>query len=536
MNYKLTPAVLRQLIPLYLLLMVWFPVFVGYVIDADMVHPLTLLVSFIWMLVFTIPFAFFQRSFFYYAGVILYFFIGLIELSHWLIMKGPLTITSILNVFSTNMEEALDFVTLKLSYSLLVLLVYVAIFILALRNLPKLKNKKRYYRQVTVFTLIPLSFFLLAFSSIPKMRLVPQFVKVTYAFGAELKGYNELVNNNALKKVNISQPVTTGKQVVVLIIGESAARDRMSLYGFPKATTPLLKARKDLIVYTNVISPYSYTTLSVPSMVSNSNYQNKLSFHENIDIIDVFSSAGYKTYWYSNQSQVGLWDNIVSAIANNSEEVGFVNAAGNSSQEVLHSRSYDGRLFEPFVEAIEEEGDKKLIVLHLLGSHAAYKKRYPKEFDQFKGEGSRNQLIAEYHNSLLYSDFVINSILNTLDTYSAKTQIPAFALYVADHGENLYDEQDRAGHDFAKIMPKVNVEVPMFLWTSDTYESKFQEKILSAHANTDLPYMSDDIFHSILDMANINGPYFLPERSIINKYYDPNRPRIMADDNNYDDL
>ena len=44
-----------------------------------------------------------------------------------------------------------------------------------------------------------------------------------------------------------------------------------------------------------------------------------------------------------------------------------------------------------------------------MGSHTAYRKRYPKEFEKYSGKTDQEQTIAEYHNSILYNDFVVDS-------------------------------------------------------------------------------------------------------------------------------
>ncbi|WP_336145581.1 sulfatase-like hydrolase/transferase, partial [Klebsiella pneumoniae] len=58
-----------------------------------------------------------------------------------------------------------------------------------------------------------------------------------------------------LKDTMAGQPAT-----LVLVIGESTNRQRMSLYGYPRNTTPELdKLRDQLAVFNNVITPRPYT-------------------------------------------------------------------------------------------------------------------------------------------------------------------------------------------------------------------------------------------------------------------------------------
>jgi heptose-I-phosphate ethanolaminephosphotransferase len=308
----------------------------------------------------------------------------------------------------------------------------------------------------------------------------------------------------------------------------------MSLYGAPSVTNPKLGKRKDIYAFNNVVSPYSYTTLSVPSILSESNLENKLSFAESVDLLDIFHSAGFKTYWISNQSPIGLWDNIISSIARKADYSNFVNISSNSSQETILNRSYDSRLFEPFQKVLNEKVDKKFIVLHLMGNHNTYSKRYPKSFDHFKGKGSRGRLKAEYLNSVLYNDHIVDSLLNSIQLDASRKKSLTMAMYTSDHGEILYDEQERVGHDYSNVMPKANVEIPFVVWLSDKFIDSQPDKAAIVETNKEIPFVSDDLFHCIMDLNGIQSPYLHKARSIFNEGYDDTRRRILVDGNDYD--
>ena len=120
----------------------------------------------------------------------------------------------------------------------------------------------------------------------------------------------------------------------------------MELYGASNGTNPKLKARKDLYVFKDIVSAYSNTISSVLASMSESNIDNKIPTEQSIDIIDIFNSAGFDTYWLSNQSPVGVWENLVTIFANKSNHKIFVNTASNSSFESTLKSSYDEKLFE----------------------------------------------------------------------------------------------------------------------------------------------------------------------------------------------
>lgn len=525
------------LYPFYLVVLVLAPIFIGFFIDYDLSDSFSLLVNLIWMLALTIPFAIFQNKLIYKIAICAYFIIGFIEIGHWITMRGPLTITSLLIISNTNYEEAVSFLDMKLTWGFILLIIYIAIFILALRiSITKKVIKNKLIHIGTVVTVFVLVVFSLR-NSLPKFRFLPQSVKVSYAFINLLSEYKNGDEKYKLKIVDATlQKNQDQQQTFVLIMGETCSRNHMSLYGSNVDTNPRLTNRNDIIKYTDVVSGYNYTMESVPAMLSQSNLENKLSIAESVDLLDIFHSAGFETFWISNQSPIGMLDNVVSGIARKSDHTQFVNTNGSSSPESFYSRAHDEDLFEPFESVLKKSGNKKFIILHLMGSHHTYNKRYPPSFERFKGKKSKKErLIAEYHNSIYYNDFVVDSLLSTLNKYTFSEQGDiSSAIYLSDHGENVYDEMNKIGHDYSNQMPKVLVEIPFIVWLSSEYWDKNKNMATTILENKDKPYVTDDLFHSIIDINNIKTPLLEATKSVFNKGFNYKRRRVLVDGKDYD--
>ncbi|WP_339334951.1 phosphoethanolamine transferase [Croceitalea sp. MTPC9] len=510
----------------------------GFFIDNELSDSFSLLANLMWMLGFTIPFAIFQKKWIYKIALWAYFLIGFIEIGHWITMKGPLTFTSLIIILNTNYEEAVSFLELKSTWGLIVLIIYSAIFIFALRISPKkkkVKNKLIHIGSVVIiFGVVVVSLI----STIPKYRFLPQVAKMSYTFINNFSDYKKTGEENKLQIVDATFPQNQDQQhTFVLIIGESCSRNHMSLYGANINTNPRLRNRKDIIKYSDIVSGYNYTFQSVSAMLSQSSLENELDITESIDILDVFHSSGFETFWISNQSPIGFVDNVISGIARKSDYSKFVNANGNSTAESFFARAYDEDLFESFESVLKNKrGKNKFIVLHLMGSHYTYNKRYPSNFNHFKGENSkREKLIAEYRNSILYNDFVVDTILTILDKYTLSEEGDvSSAIYLSDHGENVYDEMNKIGHDFSKEMPKVLVEIPFIVWLSPNYLKNNKNKVATIFANKDRPYVTDDLFHSMIDISNIKSPLLEETKSVFNKNFNYNRKRILIDGKDYD--
>lgn len=526
---------LKEIFPPSFLLLVFTPLLVGAFIDLELLSAREFVINLIWIPLFTVSFALSQKRLVYSSGVFLFFIVGLLELCHWIMMKGPITLTSLLVMSNSNFAEAFEFMELKNTLGLLAIIPYTLLFIYCLRNAPSKSSFKYRTYSIGVISIISLAFL---FENAVQGRFFrkgsPQIIKVSSAFISKRKLYKEALLETEPKHVQAVATVNI-KQCFVLILGESASRRHMGLYNAELTTNPKLSTRDDISVFTDVVSPYSNTLNSVLSILSQSNLEEDINFENGVDIIDVFHAAGFKTYWISNQSPIGVWDNMVTVFAKKSDQYTFVNTSSNSSFEATYTTSYDDKLFEPFAAALAEDHPKKFIVLHLMGSHSSYAKRYPTKFNVYKGNSKKERTIAEYHNSVLYNDFIVDSILNTLQSSKANSKLSlASAIYLSDHGENVYDENENVGHDFTKVLPKVNVEIPFFVWLPSNFKEFDSLKVKSIHDNKSKPFVSDDLFHAILDLNQIESPVFQPQRSVFNEGYNANRLRVLEDGKNYD--
>jgi len=526
---------LTAIYPGYLMLLVFSPLIVGYFIDPDLMDPRTILIDLAWVPLFTIPAIIFRKNIFYRLADFFYFLFGFIEIAHWIILKGPVTLTSLLIISNTNLQESVEFFNLKASWGLLLLIPFIALYVLSFKeSAPLLLSRIEKYTLATVllFSIVFIGENILHGRLIRKG--VPPLVKTAFSFADKIKLYEQAMEEGTPKDIE-AESLTDACQTFVLILGESCNRNHMSVYGYDRETTPRLEHRDDIIVFDNIIAAYSNTLNSVLSMLSESNLDNKKELKNSTDIIDVFHSAGFRTYWISNQSPIGVWDNLVTVFANKSDHKRFVNISSNSSFEATYTPSYDSKLFKPFIWALADSAKKKFIVLHLMGSHSSYSRRYPDKFNLFKGSHSKERTIAQYDNSILYNDFIVDSLITILHTYSsAENNTVSAAIYLSDHGENVYDEGNRAGHDYSKILPKANVEVPFIVWLSEYYKNKYPEKAKSMKENIHTPFVTDDLFYTIIDMNFIETPFSDNRRSLFNPAFDTTRKRVLEDGKDYD--
>ena len=117
---------------------------------------------------------------------------------------------------------------------------------------------------------------------------------------------------------------------------------------------------------------------------------------------------------------------------------------------------------------------------------------------------SNEELINAYDNTILYTDFILASLieeLKLLDQYNTSM------IYISDHGESL-GEKNLYMHGIPiSIAPKEQIEIPFIVWLSNDSIKIKNHKLLSQY----------NVFHSVLDLLDIESPVYDPKMSIFQK-------------------
>lgn len=461
-------------------------------------------------------------------------------LSHWIMIRGPLTSNSMYVVFNTNVEEAAGFLDIKGGYDFLLFVPFIILFILALTrtfNYSRFKSNKQsllIVGSITCGIIIFLS--VRVFASGAGFRDgIPVVARASYFFYLDASAYKKLKSQQQWRSDKAEAKLTNPEKprAVVLIIGESLNRNHMSLYGYQQNTSPLLSQATDLIIYDDVISGYGTTLTSITASLTESNLDNLKKTYQGHNIFDVCHSAGVKSYWLSNQSPMSIIDNIITLLAEQADKQVYLNLTTSLSLHNKEEASYDGVLFDALKKALQDDGDQKFIVVHILGSHSRYHDRYPSEWSYYKGTGEKQRLISEYDNSVLYNDFVMDSLFKIMRNYSKESNTPIAAIYASDHGENVYDYAEYAAHSYSDTCYNSIMEIPYIVWLSPQYENAFPERSELCHSRKHYPFATDDNFYALIDILNIETPVLDDQRSLFNPNYNKNRIRKKADGKEY---
>ncbi|EFJ3112826.1 phosphoethanolamine transferase [Escherichia coli] len=238
----------------------------------------------------------------------------------------------------------------------------------------------------------------------------------------------------------------TGIDTYVLIVGESVRVDNMSLYGYTRSTTPQVEAqRKQIKLFNQAISGAPYTALSVPLYLTADSVLSHDIHNYPDNIINMANQAGFQTFWLSSQSAFRQNGTAVTSIAMR-------------AMETVYVRGFDELLLPHLSQALQQNTQqKKLIVLHLNGSHEPACSAYPQSSAVFQPQDDQD---ACYDNSIHYTDSLLGQVFELLKDRRASV------MYFADHGlerdptkKNVYFHGGREASQQA-------YHVPMFIWYS----------------------------------------------------------------------
>lgn len=418
------------------------------------------------------------------------------------------------NFMETNFREATDLITLHALFYVLIVGVIPAILVLR-TNIEFLSFKKELYRRFIYFMLGLLTVGAIASISYKEyasfgrnnkeVRYYINTFNYIYAVGRYYKRTSDakrkfFILDNA---PTVLPNITHKPRVLILIVGETARAQNFSLYGYEKNTNPLLSENNEIITFKNVTSCGTATAVSLPCMFS-SLPRKRFSVTEALytqNLLDIAQTAGYDIVWKDN-------DDGCKKVC---DRVGKIDAKdGNKQPYCFGDYCHDDILLDGLDARLKNITKDTLIVLHTMGSHGpTYFKRYPDRFKKFTPacdtanlqDCTREQIINTYNNTIVYTDYIIASVINTLKKHNA---LQSGMLYVSDHGESLGENNIYLhGLPYA-IAPDFQKKVPMILWLSKDAEKSLNidNTCLRQQAETE-ELSHDNYFHSVLRLLFI---------------------------------
>lgn len=304
---------------------------------------------------------------------------------------------------------------------------------------------------------------------------------------------------------------------IVLVIGESTNRLHMGLYGYHRNTNPKLSTlQNELKVFKQVFASRPNTIESLEQVLTFANQQHPDWYKTKPSILAMMKQAGYKTYWVTNQQTLTARNTMLTTFAKQADEQVFLNT---SRQQ--NAYSYDEKVLAPYAEMLNRQDEKKLIVVHLLGTHMKYAYRYPDDFDYFhdakglpKGLSQKQiETVNAYDNAIRYNDTIVYALIDKLK----KQNQHSLLFYFSDHGDDVYDS---APHDFQgrnEGRPTYAMyAIPFVVWHSPNW---FNADLLHATNVLDRQYDNADFIYTFSELVGLQYDGYMAHESLVNAHF-----------------
>lgn len=332
---------------------------------------------------------------------------------------------------------------------------------------------------------------------------------------------------------------------IVLVIGESYNKHHSTLYGYQLPTTPLQQRRMDngeLMVFSDVVTPWNITSNVFLDMFSVWEYGSKDAVGKRPLFPILFRSAGYDVNFFSNQY---IMRGFRKGTTNQAGH--FFLADSEVSDSLFTYRNRRSRKFDmDMVEQVAEyrkdniERPYTLDIIHLIGQHFDYAERYPESEARFSTATYKDRhisleakhILAHYDNATRYNDIVLDSILTVYEKEDA------IVIFVADHGEEVYDDLQIHGRLFQEPtaqQARYEFEVPMWIWCSESFRKRHEDVVRCIEQSTSKPFMTDRIPQILLMLGGISCQWTNETHNLLSPEYKCN-PRIICGGIDYDEL
>ncbi len=435
---------------------------------------------------------------------------------YWGLNGKFLTVEDILAVFQTNFEEAVSYLQ-EFGMAVPFLLAIVVLVVLFISYKITSPLQTRVPVRAAMGIIIIITSFCIGLSCISHTSncVIGKLTVLSYQ---KLQVYSLYASKARERKSNLASMNISIDQkepgIYLLIIGESATRDHMSVYGYPHETTPYfntLSNQPGAIIFNNAYSNYVLTIQSLTYALTEKNQYNSLKIEDAYSLIEVAKAAGYKTYWLSNQNPWVAADTPLTSIALSADKQAFVSKFKKGRQ-----LTYDDCLVKAMPDLSEDT--HALVIVHLRGAHNKYIERYPKEWKMKTGE---DELVNEYDSAIYYNDEVLRRLTEKVSKYK---HFKGW-IYFSDHGEEPDQHLFHTPSKFTWQMTRI----PFAMQFTPSYIEENPQIYENLAHHRDCYWTNDLLYDFMISVLGIKGaPMNESNLNLASSTYDRTRSNVLT--------
>ena len=430
-----------------------------------------------------------------------------------------------INLISTSATEAGELLSNLWPVILLLLIIYIPAIILSIRSvknpLPLQEDfRRKMFKIAAIVFLIGLAGIAGAKFSKKGFRLKDDLYPVNVLYNLKFAiqkthrvlEYPRTCENftYGARKVRIPDSgQTDGREIYVLILGETARAESWSIYGYERNTTPNLDTLSDIVVFKDALTQSNTTHKSLSLILSPAEAADYDIVYRTKSIITAFKEAGFKTVFITNQNYNKSFTHYFA------QEADLLYSLSEKEGE---KKSDDHQMLPYLDRALQQEEGDLFIIIHLYGSHFNYHERYTDRFRKFVPDKAPEialkyftELVNSFDNTILSTDDLIAQIIRKIDSTKAGSAV----MYISDHGEDLMDDKRERFLHASPIPTFYQLHVPYLIWFSEKYKNIYPDKFRTAVAHAQEPVSSNSVFPTLLDIASVSTPYLDSALSVV---------------------
>ncbi|HHL0032167.1 phosphoethanolamine transferase [Enterobacter mori] len=374
---------------------------------------------------------------------------------------GAPNFNTLLALHSTNMEESTEILTIFPWYSYVVGLFIFALGVIAIR---RQSGEKQSWGKIDILCLV----FSIAVAFVAPIQNIPwdgklRLINIGYPvfrFVKDVVVNNKEVLDEQARMAELSTMKDTWNVLAVkpkyhtyvVVIGESARRDALGAFGGHWDNTPFASSVSGAL-FTDYVAASGSTQKSL-GLTLNRVVDGKPQYQDNF--VTLANRAGFQTWWFSNQGQIGEYDTAIASIAKRADEVQFLKSGDFEADK----NTKDEALLKMTAQVFATQRTQpQLIVLHLMGSH-------PQACDRTNGKYT--EFVQSKETSCyLYTMTQTDDLLSKLYAQLRNTGDSFSMVYFSDHGLAFKERGKEVQYLAHDDKFQQNFQVPFMVLSSD---------------------------------------------------------------------
>ena len=281
---------------------------------------------------------------------------------------------------------------------------------------------------------------------------------------------------------------------IVFIVGESLTLEHLSIYNYPRETTPHLKKmlqQGEMVLFHNAVTTGTRTLSAVPYMLTGlQGIDPHGMIYRTPTIFNYAKAAGYRTAFITAQDF--QWRNIDQIFIDEDLDL-YQNGTDFSASVSVSTGADDIKVLEqgvlPYLDtALSAQQDKPLLlVTQMNGSHYPYNTHSPDYIKKFLPESEPNGNNA-YDNTVVYTDHYLKRLIDAVRSKDSE----AWVFYSSDHGQDVSDNATFFNSGYSSGV----IHNAMMIFPPASAQKVLQNNAL-------VPVSQADIFATILALMEI---------------------------------